>query len=314
MERLRASQEQFSALIEFMERYGDLSRPQRGPQGRLKADQMWARLTLLLNSVGGGVHKSQEKWKKVWADWKTKTKKKKMLISNHTNGTGGGPSSRLSLTVLEDRVCAILGETAVLGQAGIQEHGFNAPPVPREEPIPEDVEIEIPVGLENFNYNTSVPTLPASPLLLDPQPSPPPPPVRPPPPLPRSPPRPTGRRSSASPRSATASPRHGMQRARRNRGLTPFDRAATEFVAVEQRRLALEETREKLSHEREREREKLLHEREREREELFHQREMERLRLESLKVEANREQTRVMQQIAVIGQRLLEILPQGPAS
>ncbi|XP_045497417.1 protein bassoon-like isoform X1 [Colias croceus] len=250
MERLRASQEQFSALIEFMERYGDLSRPQRGPQGRLK---MWARLTLLLNSVGGGVHKSQEKWKK-------------------------------------------------------------APPVPREEPIPEDVEIEIPVGLENFNYNTSVPTLPASPLLLDPQPSPPPPPVRPPPPLPRSPPRPTGRRSSASPRSATASPRHGMQRARRNRGLTPFDRAATEFVAVEQRRLALEETREKLSHEREREREKLLHEREREREELFHQREMERLRLESLKVEANREQTRVMQQIAVIGQRLLEILPQGPAS
>ncbi|CAG9792961.1 unnamed protein product [Diatraea saccharalis] len=62
--RQRASREQFSIMIEFMERHGDILRPHPGVQGRLKSDQMWKEVTVLLNSVGGGVQKSADKWKK----------------------------------------------------------------------------------------------------------------------------------------------------------------------------------------------------------------------------------------------------------
>ncbi|KAL4721086.1 hypothetical protein ACJJTC_011315 [Scirpophaga incertulas] len=39
--------------------------------------------------------------------------------------TGGGPSSGISLTTLEERVVALIGVSAVVGQAAIEEHGFN---------------------------------------------------------------------------------------------------------------------------------------------------------------------------------------------
>lgn len=45
--------------------YGDLARPQPGAQGRIRADRLWQELSDILNSVGGGVHKSTDKWKKV---------------------------------------------------------------------------------------------------------------------------------------------------------------------------------------------------------------------------------------------------------
>ncbi|KAG7296299.1 hypothetical protein JYU34_021429 [Plutella xylostella] len=121
----RASQEQQMALLEFMENHGDLAKPQPGPQGRLLSNQLWTDLTELLNSMGGGVLKSTEKWKKVWADWKTKTKKKAILIKRHTSGTGGGPSNGLTLTAPEERLIAIMGVNAVEGQPNISELGFN---------------------------------------------------------------------------------------------------------------------------------------------------------------------------------------------
>ncbi|GBP42624.1 ATP-dependent DNA helicase pif1 [Eumeta japonica] len=97
-QRMRASPEQFSALVDFMERYDGLSRPQPGAQGRLKDDWLWQELTNLLNSMGGG---------------------------RHASGTGGGPSSRQLLTALEKRIVAVMGVSAAAGQAGIKEHRFN---------------------------------------------------------------------------------------------------------------------------------------------------------------------------------------------
>ncbi|XP_026725056.1 uncharacterized protein LOC113491998 isoform X3 [Trichoplusia ni] len=123
--RARASPEQFSAILEFMESHGDISWPQQGPQGRIKADRLWHELVQSLNSMGGGVVKPLDKWKKVWADWKTKTKKKALTMRREASGTGGGPSSRLTLTPLEDRVLGIMGLTAVVGQPGIDERGFD---------------------------------------------------------------------------------------------------------------------------------------------------------------------------------------------
>ncbi|CAH2088437.1 unnamed protein product [Euphydryas editha] len=70
-----ASGAQFSTLLEFMESHGDITKPQPGAQGRLRADRLWQQLANALNSIGGGVQKTPDKWKKVWADWKSKTKK-----------------------------------------------------------------------------------------------------------------------------------------------------------------------------------------------------------------------------------------------
>ncbi|XP_047541812.1 uncharacterized protein LOC125074527 [Vanessa atalanta] len=108
----QASPEQFATLLEFMESYGDITRPQQGPQGRIKADRLWQQLEELLNSIGGGVVKPRDKWKKVWADWKAKTKKKALAIRREASGTGGGPADN-TLTASEERVLCIMGLTAV---------------------------------------------------------------------------------------------------------------------------------------------------------------------------------------------------------
>lgn len=41
------------------------------------------------------------------------------------SGTGGGPSSRQTLTAAEERVLNIMGSTAVVGLTGIEERGFD---------------------------------------------------------------------------------------------------------------------------------------------------------------------------------------------
>ncbi|RVE39790.1 hypothetical protein evm_015560 [Chilo suppressalis] len=123
--RVRASPEQLSTLLEFMESHGDLARPLTGAQGRVRSDRLWADLTNILNAVGGGVNKTTDKWKKVWADWKSKTKKKGLIIRSHARGTGGGPASQQILSALDERVLAIMGPLAVEGQASVQELGFN---------------------------------------------------------------------------------------------------------------------------------------------------------------------------------------------
>ena len=46
-------------------RHGDLARPLAGAQGRIRSDRLWSDLTNILNSMGGGVSKTTEKWKKV---------------------------------------------------------------------------------------------------------------------------------------------------------------------------------------------------------------------------------------------------------
>ncbi|CAH4038862.1 unnamed protein product [Pieris brassicae] len=63
--RVRASPEQLSTLLEYMENHGDLARPLAGAQGRLSSDRQWSEPTNILNAVGGGVNKTIDKWKKV---------------------------------------------------------------------------------------------------------------------------------------------------------------------------------------------------------------------------------------------------------
>ncbi|CAG4922878.1 unnamed protein product [Colias eurytheme] len=253
-------------LLEFMENHGDLARPLAGAQGRLRSEQLWADLTNIINALGGGVSKTTEKWKKVWADWKSKTKKKGLAIRQNAGRTGGGPASGQTLSASEKRVLALMGSLAVEGQASIEELGFNISQ--SSDPVAHDIEYVIE-SVDDTNSTTrptraqeqrpAAPSPPASPApsaLYPPAPAAPTTPRRrrlPASPAPATPPSARRRprlRSPATPQSA-ASPDRPCLRARRRRALTPFERAASEFTAVELRRLELEETRIRQQHERE---------------------------------------------------------------
>ncbi|GBP41303.1 hypothetical protein EVAR_33031_1 [Eumeta japonica] len=102
--------------------HGDISKPYEGVQGRLQSYRKWAELANLLNSQGSGCTKTVEKWKKFWADLKSKTKKKAATLRIHSSGTGGGPPSKVKLSTIEERIMAVLG---VVAYAGIsEESGF----------------------------------------------------------------------------------------------------------------------------------------------------------------------------------------------
>lgn len=87
----------------------------------------------------------------------------------------------------------------------------------------------------------------------------------------------------------TSTPRRRrLLRARTRRVQTPFERATSEFVAVENRRLELEEERERNSH----------------------KREMERLRIEERRMQMEENRNTTLCQLTSVLVRLSEILPQ----
>ncbi|XP_026728291.1 myb-related transcription factor, partner of profilin-like isoform X2 [Trichoplusia ni] len=140
--RVRASPEQMTTMLEYMETHGDLARPLAGPQGRVRLDRLWTELANMLNAVGGGVSKTTNKWKKVWADWKSKTKKKALAIRHHARGTGGGPACNQALSASDERVLAIMGALAVSGQGSVEELGFNrSNHFAQDDPVTQDVVI-----------------------------------------------------------------------------------------------------------------------------------------------------------------------------
>ncbi|KAM3961679.1 uncharacterized protein ACR2FA_004237 [Aphomia sociella] len=230
--RVRASIEQFHTLIGFMEKHGDLAKIGTGPQGRLKADRMWQQLAIILNKMHGN-SKSIDKWKKVWADWKTKTKKKACHIRLHVRNTG---SSKLTLTTLEERVIALMSRT-VVAQYKVEEPELEStsdelttqvltPQINWEIQDTDVIQImEIPSPLTNETTPPSVTT-----------------------PKQQSDPAPPQQSSSTTTR------RLRPKMFRRPTYAPNNNQSMRLFMAVEQRRLRLEETRLKELHQREMER------------------------------------------------------------
>ncbi|KAL4718133.1 hypothetical protein ACJJTC_002131 [Scirpophaga incertulas] len=120
---MRTSHPQYTIMVEFMEKHGDLSKPSAGARGRHYVQQKWKELTDMLNSDGTGDSRTEEKWRKVWSDFKNNTKKMWSKINRFAQGTGGGPVLQLTLTDLENRVMNIIGVQAATGMP-IQEAGF----------------------------------------------------------------------------------------------------------------------------------------------------------------------------------------------
>ncbi|XP_013188963.1 uncharacterized protein LOC106133699 [Amyelois transitella] len=102
----RTSQIQFSIMVEFMEKNGDLSKPTE-LHGRIWRLKKWRELTKLLNLELSGSTRSESQWRKTWSDFKNNTKKKYIRISR-----GSANNSRVMkrLTDLERRVLAMMSE------------------------------------------------------------------------------------------------------------------------------------------------------------------------------------------------------------
>ncbi|RVE41048.1 hypothetical protein evm_014303 [Chilo suppressalis] len=122
---MRTSPTQFIMMVDFMERNGDLAKPTGGPRGRQWATNKWRELSTKLNSDGAGESRSEEKWRKVWTDFKNNTKRKAAKLNKSMSGTGGGPALKITLTDLELRVLALMGEQAATGMTTISEVGFE---------------------------------------------------------------------------------------------------------------------------------------------------------------------------------------------
>ncbi|XP_063361555.1 uncharacterized protein LOC134650529 [Cydia amplana] len=122
---MRTSTSQFQLLVDYMQKHGDLSKPNDGPHGKQLNTRQWAELTQLLNADATGVTKNTDKWRKVWSDLKNNTKKKAARIFRAGAGTGGGPACTLKLSDLEQRVLAITGTRAATGIVEIPEVGLE---------------------------------------------------------------------------------------------------------------------------------------------------------------------------------------------
>ncbi|CAH1642904.1 unnamed protein product [Spodoptera littoralis] len=103
--RVRSSMIQFVTLLKFMEEHGDITRLRGGPQTRRKAKRLWRELALTLNAVDNVRQKSPDKWKKVWTDWKSKTKRKARSLRQAN--ADSRPTGELMLTPLERRILAV---------------------------------------------------------------------------------------------------------------------------------------------------------------------------------------------------------------
>ncbi|CAH0719792.1 unnamed protein product, partial [Brenthis ino] len=225
---LSASQQQYSIMLDFMETNGDLSRPQRGARRKLKAKRLWNELAELLNSVGGSAVQNQaDKWKRVWSDWKTKTKKKT---------SGGGPDTVTPLNSLEERVLRIIGIGSFSGDVEVPEAGFELR-LPLPARLHQNTHRSLGLSVEEA-WRTEASTLPI-------------------PEIPHTAPvssnleRPGDAQRSPS---ACKRPRHRRRSSigqRRRLHLTPFQQATREFVRIEEGRLHLEEMHMTKEHERE---------------------------------------------------------------
>ncbi|PZC72549.1 hypothetical protein B5X24_HaOG211041 [Helicoverpa armigera] len=109
---MRTSHRQFTIMIEFMEKHGDISKSNGTNRDKIDKLEKWVELVDLLNSEGSGDARTGEKWRKVWCDYKNNTKKKWLKINRQAR-----ENSRLkkTMTDLEIRVLNIIGVQTATG-------------------------------------------------------------------------------------------------------------------------------------------------------------------------------------------------------
>ncbi|CAG9771676.1 unnamed protein product [Ceutorhynchus assimilis] len=66
-----------------------------------------------------------EGWRKALTDWKSKTKSKAAAIKREMQKTGGGSNDAPPLSILENKLLAIMGTKSVFGDEEVPEIGFG---------------------------------------------------------------------------------------------------------------------------------------------------------------------------------------------
>ncbi|XP_023939175.2 uncharacterized protein LOC112046686 [Bicyclus anynana] len=98
---VRANHAQMKLLLDLLSADG-MSQNGKVVYTHITKIKFWKYIAAQLNRVDSGATKSYHKWSKVWADWKSKTKKKAYLISRNKLG------SKASLTKLEFRLLKLI--------------------------------------------------------------------------------------------------------------------------------------------------------------------------------------------------------------
>ncbi|KAJ6642976.1 hypothetical protein Bhyg_07932, partial [Pseudolycoriella hygida] len=109
-------------LVEFLEKHPELKSGKFSATFTNKiSTSLWKEVAGLLNAVPLAPIKTHDQWRKCWTDMKRNTKQKASRIKKHQTGTGGGEETVEQLSLTQNRICDILGPTAVEGHQGIHE-------------------------------------------------------------------------------------------------------------------------------------------------------------------------------------------------
>ncbi|XP_017467875.1 PREDICTED: nuclear apoptosis-inducing factor 1-like [Rhagoletis zephyria] len=99
---------QFEVLVKEMERNPDLARGVAvfgSDRGRV--EERWEEIMRKINSHGPPTRTAVE-WKKIWADLKSRTKKKIAENTPSLNATGGGPFRHSPLSEMEQAIDSLV--------------------------------------------------------------------------------------------------------------------------------------------------------------------------------------------------------------
>ncbi|XP_029172023.1 uncharacterized protein LOC114941265 isoform X2 [Nylanderia fulva] len=124
---MNVTEKQKEIILNFMTKHSDFGRGRirYNNENKRKMDELWEKLTKILNTAGCGPCKSAKEWAKTWRDWKSNTLKKIAKQKTHMMGTGGGsPAKNLQLTLIEQSLLDFLTPDAT-GLSGISEGGFE---------------------------------------------------------------------------------------------------------------------------------------------------------------------------------------------
>ncbi|XP_035233997.1 myb-related transcription factor, partner of profilin-like isoform X2 [Stegodyphus dumicola] len=113
---------ELEVLVNSLESYKELVSGELGKSYANLNEQKeaWSEIAEILNSVGLGVKRTGQQVKNKWIDLKSRTKKKAAKIKNNHFGTGGGPSTNMKLSYVEEKVLALIGKTCVEGITSLE--------------------------------------------------------------------------------------------------------------------------------------------------------------------------------------------------
>ncbi|CAH0556457.1 unnamed protein product [Brassicogethes aeneus] len=120
---ITGNEERIQSKIAYIEENRDMVYPSNEAAQYQAFKQKWEDLAKHLNAIDGP-QKTTKQWKSVFNDLKSNAKKKqRKLIVEHT-GTGGGPSSGIKLSELDERIIQLINPVVIEGVSGIDEGGI----------------------------------------------------------------------------------------------------------------------------------------------------------------------------------------------